>query len=715
MGSCSAASINIDKPWLLPPQTQYTLTNVKIVDPTNGRLIEKCSVVLSGGRIISIHEVQSEDDIVMTPPSTISDISASEPANLTIDLEGFYLCPGLIDAHVHITATPGEQGLKNTYKNISQSMNNYRTTYVARKMLERGFTTARDCGGADQGVKNAIAEWLILGPRLLIAGHALSQTGGHGDQRDSHVDDDPTTRCCAGHKAGISRLCDGTTECITAVRDEIRKGADFIKIMAGGGVSSKLNNLAHAQFLPEEISAISRTAASFDMMVTAHAYSNRAMRHAVENGARGIEHGNFLDEETAAYLASKDVYFTPTLATYFTLMRSPYNEWITQDSMEKNKKVMSAGLQSLQVAEKAGLTICFGSDLMASMQPFQNNEFSIRAQVQSNLSILRSATVNPARMMGMQDQIGQVSPGLFADLLILSSNPLEDIKVLDDKSCILAVIKEGRRSAIQDLSKSSEFGNCLSDVTKGEKTTRRASLIFKSSKVYNNTMGYIQKKALVIVFPKFNILDLSGPVSVLFNSNFSLTYAAKDELTTSQENATVKRDISLAEAKLHMSDYDILIVPGSRPKNILPNVEPGQELSEVVEFVTSFASHVDQETVRQRTILAVCIGVYFLAFAGLLDGLTATTHRLAVPGLRDATQRYVDKTPGAKGTRVVPEDPSDLVSYLDAGQNQFGVRIITTGAMINGIDAALHFVSIGSSKSAAIEAGELIGHRWKDI
>ncbi|KAF7526895.1 hypothetical protein PCG10_003449 [Penicillium crustosum] len=229
-------------------------------------------------------------------------------------------------------------------------------------------------------------------------------------------------------------------------------------------------------------------------------------------------------------------------------------------------------------------------------------------------------------------------------------------------------------------------------------------------------MSRTQKKALVVIFPGFNVLDVSGPVSVLYNSDFSVSYAAKDELTTSQESATIKRDISLAEAKLHLSDYEILIVPGSRPNNILPHMEPEQgQLSELVKFIACFASDTDQDNVRQRTILAVCIGAYLLASGGVLDGLTATTHRLALPGLRGATQHYLDQTPGAKGTRIVPEDPSDLVSYLDAGLNQFGVRIITTGAMVNGIDAALHFVSLGLSRSLAIEVAEIMGHRWKDI
>lgn len=299
MGSTKApasAPPNIDKPWLLPQQTNYRFINAKLVDTVEGKIVENTTISLSMGRICSVNQGTPADD-------------DEDDDAVVVDLQGLFLCPGLIDAHVHVTATPGEQGLKNTYKNISQSMNNFRTTYVVKEMLARGFTTVRDCGGADGALKDAIAEWLIVGPRLVIAGHALSQTGGHGDQRAAHEDEDPTTRCCAGHKSGISRLCDGSAECMVAVRDEIRKGADFVKIMAGGGVSSRLNNLAHAQFLPEELSAIVRTAALFDTYVTAHAYSNRAMRHAVEHGVRGIEHGNFLDQETAEYMASKNVRF----------------------------------------------------------------------------------------------------------------------------------------------------------------------------------------------------------------------------------------------------------------------------------------------------------------------------------------------------------------------------------------------------------------------
>ncbi|KAJ5130419.1 DJ-1 domain InhA-type [Penicillium bovifimosum] len=230
-------------------------------------------------------------------------------------------------------------------------------------------------------------------------------------------------------------------------------------------------------------------------------------------------------------------------------------------------------------------------------------------------------------------------------------------------------------------------------------------------------MSPVQKKALVVIFPGFNILDVSGPVSVLFNSDFAVSYAAKDELTTSQENMIVRRNISFAEAKLRMDDYEILIVPGSRPTSTLPllQTDENDRSSEIIDFISGFASDLGHNGVRQRTVLSVCIGAYFLAAAGVLDGLVATTHRLAVPGLRIAVANYVERHPGAKGTKIVPESPSDLVPYMDAGRNPSGVRVITSGPMVHGIDAALHFVSLSAGRSVSVEIAELIGHHWREM
>ncbi|EXM19181.1 hypothetical protein FOTG_12799 [Fusarium oxysporum f. sp. vasinfectum 25433] len=320
------------------------------------------------------------------------EVSVGQPPHdgiQSVDLGGEYVCPGLIDDHVHVTATTGEVDLKSTCKNIPALMNNFRTTFLAREMLQRGFTTARDCGGADGSLKDAIDEWLI-------AGHALSQTGGHGDQRATFSDEDPTTKCCAGHRSGTGCLYDGPTECSVAV-------------MSGGGVASRLNNLAHPQFLDEELSAMVHTTASYDTYVTAHAYTIRAMRHMINNGVLGIEHGNFLDEDLAELMAAK--------------------------------AVLGSGLNALKVAYEAGVTTCFGSDLIAGTHQFQRREFTIRSQVLPLLAILRSATINCAKMMRREDRIGQIKKGFMADMVVLTENPLVDITVLDSKEKLLAVIK----------------------------------------------------------------------------------------------------------------------------------------------------------------------------------------------------------------------------------------------------------------------------------
>ncbi|KAF8864658.1 hypothetical protein BDZ45DRAFT_17621 [Acephala macrosclerotiorum] len=209
---------------------------------------------------------------------------------------------------------------------------------------------------------------------------------------------------------------------------------------------SKLSNLAHAhaQFLPEEISAIVRTAASFDTYITAHAYSSGAILHAIDQGCLGIEHGNFLDAETAKYMAEKNVFLTPTLVTYNTLTIPPFDQYINAESTIKNQRVMKFGLESLRIAEEAGVTICYGSNSMAGMQPFQSREFSVRARVQSNPSILRSTMVNAARIMRMERDIWRITEGYFADTLLLKEKRLEDITILESRDNVLACSRKGK-------------------------------------------------------------------------------------------------------------------------------------------------------------------------------------------------------------------------------------------------------------------------------
>ncbi|KAJ5123010.1 hypothetical protein N7448_009107 [Penicillium atrosanguineum] len=416
------------KPWL--PQTaapEIIFFNANVVDVEAGVVIPKSTVHIKNGRIVNV---------------TIGDTTKPATGSNRVDLQGQYICPGLIDCHVHLTATPGSPSLKDMFSASPNSIA-YRTAFVAREMLLRGFTTARDTGGADFALREAITEGLVMGPRLFIAGKALSQTGGHGDFRANYQGDE--IKCCGGHSVYLSRVCNGVPECLNAARDELRQGADFIKIMCGGGVASPSDALDMVQFTAEEIRAITTTAKQSKTYVTAHAYSVEAIRHAVDNGVRGIEHGNFIDEETAAYCVKLGVVFTPTLVTYHGMSQPPFDKFLDGSSQIKNRQVLASGLDALSILSKAGATICYGSDLLAGLHVLQNQEFSIRSGVLSAKEILQSATINAAKYLGMEGQLGCIKRGRIADMLILTSNPLEDITVLDHiQDNLVAILKDGR-------------------------------------------------------------------------------------------------------------------------------------------------------------------------------------------------------------------------------------------------------------------------------
>lgn len=415
------ASQDFVKPWKLPHQKTYIFTNSNLIDPVGGTVLPNMTVKISGGLIES---VSSE------PPSSSADLS--------VDLGGKYICPGLIDAHVHLVATPGEKDLAKCVA-MDSAVSMTRQPFVVKQMLSRGFTTARDCGGAGLALKEAIRDGVFPGPRLFIANHALSQTGGHADFRGAH----DHTQCCGGHANGLGVLCDGVPECIKAAREQLRTGADFIKIMGGGGVASPTDALENTQFTADEVRAIADVARSYNTWVTAHAYTPQAIRHAVANGVTGIEHGNFIDDATAEYMADKGVYLTPTLIAYDAMARR--EGFLPPESHVKNEEVLAQGLRALEIASKAGVTMCYGSDLLGPLGVEQAKEFGLRAKVLSANQVLQSATVNPAKMLRQDGFLGQVKEGFAADMLILNANPLDDIEVLDrPQRHLLAVIKDGR-------------------------------------------------------------------------------------------------------------------------------------------------------------------------------------------------------------------------------------------------------------------------------
>ncbi|KAJ5765653.1 hypothetical protein N7520_005212 [Penicillium odoratum] len=410
----------IIKPWKRQPHKSFVFTNATIIDPVEGALIPNATVRVADGKITQIDTSNTE----------------IEEENV-IDLSGKYLCPGLIDCHVHIAVVPGEADLR-AYKDMTERMSLLRQPHVLKTMIERGFTSIRDCGGASLAMKEAVEEGVLPGPRMFIAGFALSQTGGHGDMRGPHSEE----LCCGGTISGISRIVDGPAECYKYAREELRQGADFIKIMGGGGVASPTDRIDHIQFSDEEIKAIVTVAKNAGTYVTSHSYTPQAIQQAINLGVRGIEHGNLIDLETAKLMAEKGTFLTPTLIAH---VMSKQMNFLPAESAAKNDEVLEKGLRAMKMAVDVGVTVCFGTDLLGPMHFAQSKEFSVRSKVLTPIQILRSATINAARLLMQEDQLGQIREGFTADMLILNDNPLEDITVLDRaEQSILGVIKDGR-------------------------------------------------------------------------------------------------------------------------------------------------------------------------------------------------------------------------------------------------------------------------------
>jgi imidazolonepropionase-like amidohydrolase len=357
----------------------------------------------------------------------------------SIDLAGRVLMPGLIDAHVHVIATTPNLGAN---LRLPNSLVAHRSARLMCKMLMRGFTTVRDLGGADLGLVMAVEEGLIAGPRLIICGKALSQTGGHTDYRgrfDRRPVDDYPDRLGA-----MGRVCDGVPEMRRAIRDEIKSGAEFVKLMANGGVSSPTDPIAFFGFSREEIAAAVEEAAMAQTYVAAHLYTDEAIRRCVELGVWSVEHGNLVTEATARLMAEKGAVVVPTLVTYEALAEDGPGLGLPADSIAKIEDVRGAGLASLEIYKRAGVPMAFGSDLLGDMQERQSEEFTIRGRVLPAHEVIASATSVAAKVLKREGEIGVIAPGAFADLIVVDGDPLKDLSLLLGQGRhIPMIMKEG--------------------------------------------------------------------------------------------------------------------------------------------------------------------------------------------------------------------------------------------------------------------------------
>lgn len=395
------------------------LENANVVDVKAGTILADRHLILESGIIKEIVE------------GKVPSLDAHR-----IPVDGGFVIPGLIDAHVHVTAYTANLG---ELPRQSPMYVAARTAQVLKGMLSRGFTTVRDVGGADFGIAQAVEDGLFPGPRVLYGGKALSASGGHGDHRSMGVDrtDESYTQVSLG------RRCDGIDAVRLAARDEIRRGAHHIKIMANGGISSPTDRITSDQYSEAEIAAIVDEANMADLYVVSHTYTARSVARAVRNGVRSIEHGNLLDEETVALMKEAGSYLTPTLSCFRALAEVGAESGFPRDRMDKIQLVLDSGIHAVELAHRAGVPMAYGTDLIGPMHERQLHEFVLRADVVPPADLLRAATSTAAKLVRLEKEIGDVQESYRADLNVLSANPLDKGVLESFASHLRLVIKGG--------------------------------------------------------------------------------------------------------------------------------------------------------------------------------------------------------------------------------------------------------------------------------
>ncbi|MGN6455447.1 MAG: amidohydrolase family protein [Achromobacter mucicolens] len=398
--------------------------NANLLDPLQSELLEG-------------HHVLVEDGVI----KEVSDKPITASSARVIDAAGRTLMPGLIDLHVHVLAT---QLNLSTQGVLPDALVMMRAVPIMAALLRRGFTTVRDAGGAGWGLKCAVNEGTVKGPRLFISGRAISQTGGHGDPRPRSDHLRPMSFCGCCFRAGdIGRVADGIDDVRKAVRQELQMGADQIKMMASGGVASPTDPIASFGYSEEEIRVIVDEAASRQTYVMAHSYTADAIERAIRNGVRTIEHGNLVDERVARFMAEKGAFVVPTLVTYEALANEGADYGLPADSVAKIATVRTAGLHSLEIYKKAGVKIGYGSDLLGPSQRLQSDEFRIRREVLSAQEVIQCATTTAAEVLNQVGQLGRIQAGALADILLVDGDPYRDLSCLLGQGEHIGLIMKG--------------------------------------------------------------------------------------------------------------------------------------------------------------------------------------------------------------------------------------------------------------------------------
>jgi imidazolonepropionase-like amidohydrolase len=400
------------------------LKNATLIDGTGADPLSNATVVIEDDRI---------KEVLRGSPGRVPSDAR------TVDCRNQTLLPGLIDGHVHLGAV--DANIMEQQRLYHPSMLVIRTLKVIQEALDQGFTTVRDAGGADAGYREAQRQGLIPGPRMFVSGCALSQTGGHGDFRL------PTEiRSPSQDLAGVAtRICDGVDEVRRGAREQLRRGADFIKVMGGGGCMSPSDEIDTSQYSPDELRAAVFEAEAVGTYVAAHVYSSRSIRNCVSSGVRTLEHGNLLDETAAKAIKDAKAFLVPTLVTYEMISRMGKSMGIPENNVRKINEARDRGLETLAIAKKLGVKIASGSDLLGPMQRYKGMELELKARVLGPMGAIVATTKTNAELLKKEKDLGTIEAGKLADFILVQGDPLKDITLIQQYQEKISLIIQGGR------------------------------------------------------------------------------------------------------------------------------------------------------------------------------------------------------------------------------------------------------------------------------
>lgn len=394
----------------------------KLIDTKNGKVLSNKTIVVSGKKIVKVED----------------GFSLPDKNQETIDLKSKTVLPGFIDMHVHIEGETNPNRYLEAFT-LNDADVAYNAAEIAKRTLMAGFTTVRDLGGSGVNValRNAIAKGKVPGPRIFAAEKAIATTGGHADPtngRSKELMGDP------GPKEGVVNSVD---DAFKAVRQRYKNGADWIKITATGGVLSVSKNGQNPQFTQEEVNAIVEAAKDYGLKVAAHAHGIEGMQRAIKAGVTTIEHGSLMDKETASLMKEFGTYLVPTLsAGRYVAEKAKVEGYYPEIIIPKILMIDAEIRETFAMVYKEGVNIAFGTD--AGVFPHGENAKEFRYMVEtgwSEMFSIQSATITNAKILDMENELGQLSSGFLADIVAVDEDPTQNIRTTEN---VVFVMKEGR-------------------------------------------------------------------------------------------------------------------------------------------------------------------------------------------------------------------------------------------------------------------------------